>query len=454
MSTPSHSVDASKQYTFWTILAIFIGSVEVLLALWLAQADGAGERIVAGCLMVILLGGFLGIAYYAFLHQTTQATAATALPGALRLKTVPATTEEIINPGEKRLVGPDKTYTILKPPPDWVQRETPYSDLSLDNQSITDPAIRQQLTAMARQLNPFATNLCLSFTSKRKTSVIPVPGQTLIDGRKLPSALEFTIPTQLCVMPMERYQPPLFFERSFSHNVISMLAQLLAPGVVGLKEFDKISTDHGRQHVVVAQLRQEVHNAIVNGVPGSRVTTNIDVIGRQGEVHDHLLIMTYPSLHKGESAETRNDLHTLRNLANSFKPHELVDPEAYRKEIRAKADQEFSERMTKLGQDSFQAEFGVLVLRMKSWQLDDLQQLTRAVQLLKPFATFAKLAEASNEELDSLWDAVEQAGKGDFGPLKAQLLKAQSELHERLSGPHVGREAERLEQLQETPPEP
>src|ERR1044072_2706699 len=123
----------------YPLLGVFLVIVESLLGFWLFQADDATERIVAGSLMVLLLGGFL---YVVLRMQGVRISAPDpqGLPGKVTAATESATKQEIEDPEPQKIAGPDGSYIINKPPANWHIRELTLTSFLGERMNI-DPSV-------------------------------------------------------------------------------------------------------------------------------------------------------------------------------------------------------------------------------------------------------------------------------------------------------------------------
>lgn len=326
-----------------------------------------------------------------------------------------ATEEEIDSPEPQTIAAPDRSYIINKPSEGWIVRELTYADWMNEQLRITDPSIKERLfgTSQVREI--------LTFNSRRDISIIPITGKTLIDGRKIPTALEVTIPTRISILPMDRAQPPLFVERPLMHNFFAIVSQFLSAGVVTMHEVSSGTIPNSRRRYLVAEFRQELENAIVDGNEEKNIDNNITIIGIEGDLRDHLLFMNYPTLPVVEDPELERDLQTLQSLVSSFRPLKIINPDEKRIEIKNTADQKFKELMMEGGKEMFDIEFKLMLLRLKGWDMNDPEKRLKVMKLLKPFEVFAKEIDLQDEKFNALWDSLHLAEGGDASSFKAKI---------------------------------
>lgn len=414
-------IDLSKITGPYPLLGTFLLVVEGLLGFWFFRAESAIERVVAGSLMTLLLGGFLLVVMRVVMRPKGEEVSGPIVPQGLGGKVTPAveeaTEEEIGSPQPQTIGAPDGSYIINKPPEDWIVRELTWADWISEGLRITDPSIKEKL----REISPQVREI-LTFQPSGEMSVIPIPGKTTIDGRKFPTALEVLIPSRLAILPMDRAQPPLFVERSLTHNFLTVVGELLRIGVWTIHNRVSSGTiPNSQRPYLVAELRQEIEDAIVNGKEGKSVNSNTTVIGIEGELRDYLLIMNYPSLPAVDDPKLERNLQTIRSLVSSFRPLKIISPDEKRMEIKHMADQKFDEHMMKNGEEIFGTEFNLLLLRLRGWDMNDPEKRLRVMKLLKPFEIFAKEINLQDEKIDALWNSLRRAEEGDASGFKAQI---------------------------------
>lgn len=325
------------------------------------------------------------------------------------------------------LSGPESSYIINKPPEDWIIKELTQAELIAENLKIAHSPLKEELFKTAEQ--PLTREI-LMFKSKREISVIPILGKTTVDGRKFPTALEFFIPIQLTIAPMNRASAPFFVERPLVHNFSSAVAEVLRIGAATMRDLKLGTTPTSRRPYLLAEFRQEIENAIVSGREGKNILGNYTLIGIEGELRDHLLVMNYPSLPEAGEPELEQDLQTLKSLVSSFQPVKILNPDVKLKKIRKTAEQNYRDFLTKAGKDMFYAELGVLVVRLASLDMDNPEDCLKAVRSLKPFQMFAKEIKLQDQELDELWDSLGEAETGNTTNFKRIFTRAMKTIFE------------------------
>jgi hypothetical protein len=415
MKVPSRSKIDFKVITGpYQVFGVLLTVTEGLLGYWLYRAEGGIERGFAGLLMALVL---FGVLFAVILIKREDSRALASRPGEATSIKPPegqATETQIATPSSGTMPGPDRSYLINLPPEGWRERELTLSAWLSEGLGVEDPATKERLFPSAGQSPEI-----LIFERQQQTSIIPIPGRTMIDGRKFPTALETFVPTQLSIIPSERAQPPLFVERPLEHNFLTFVGQILNVGVITATNLE-FGTIHGSgRRYLAADLKQKIQDAIVNGKESQDVVVTIRVIGIEGELRDHLLIMKYTTV-PGDPEAERN-LQTLQDLVASFGPLKAVNVEEKRRQIAALANENFKKLLTEKGEDIFMTEFGFLLLRLQGVSLEDPGMRVHVMKLLKPFETFAGEINLHNEEVDSFWEALHRAETGDATDFKAKL---------------------------------
>ncbi len=416
MEKPEIKFDISKIKGPYQLLGAFLIIVEVFIGFWFSRAENATERIIAGVLMTLIFLAFL----YVIIYTEREERKPIVPPGlgSVTPAQEEATEKEIESPEPERIGAPDGSYSINKPPNDWTIQELSLTEWMSQAAGITDPSVKEKIFGKSSQVHEI-----LSLKSKRETFVTPIPGKTIFDGRKLPTALSLTISTRLAIIPMDRVQPPFFIDRPFEHNFLEAVCPIMQPGVVTLRSLLSGTIPNSQLRYKEADFRQEIVDAIVDDKAGKSLNSNIIIIGIEGDFRDYLLFMNYPSMINSDNPELERDLKTLQSLASSFRPLKTINPEEKQMQIKQRGDQNFKDLIKNKGEDMFFAEFSVVLLRLSGLKLDDLEQRTKAIKMLKPFETLAKEINLQDEDLNKLWSSLQEAEKGNATEFKLQFNK-------------------------------
>jgi hypothetical protein len=416
-------VDPAKITGMYPLLGAILAVLELGLGYWFVSAADRTERIVAGSLMVGSLLTFLVMVVYWNLKKGEESEQPTAPGiGKLNLPDKQATAEQINeqlkSPEAESYVAPNRSYIINRPPEDWVIKELTVAQWSTYGLNITDDSLVEKLGGKDKDPKDIVV-----FETKSRTLVSPIPGTTIFDGRKLLTALGIELPTSLGILPLNRAQPPLFVERPLLHNFMQVVSELLALGVMTLHKLTTVTIpDVKRQRQRwVAELSQVIDNAIVNGQAGMNVKANILVIGLEGDIQDYILLMQYPSLKDAEDSEMSRNQQILNSLMSSLRPITVPDFEAVRKGFKAKADQNFEQMMKEKGEALFTQDFIAFLYKFSGKDLNNLDNRLKAMNMLKPFKSVAEQINLHDEELDELWQSLQEAEEGNTLSFKENL---------------------------------
>ena len=412
---PKSSVDPTKITGPYPLLASLLIVVEGLLGFWFFKAEGPIERSVAGILMTAILLAVI-IAVIRIVERSKLRVR--GLDTTITVARKEATPEQISSPEREAMAGPDGSYLINRPPPDWT-----VEDLSLTEWAQRNIGIVVKEKNKTPNADPELENVVRVFRSPRVLGVLPIPGRTKLDGVRYPTALEVQMPTMLTVFRINRAQPPVYAERSLSHNFFTGVNAITASGLLTLRTLSSGTIAGSGRKYQKAEFSQRLEDVIVAGREGQSVDLNITVIGIESDLWDHMLMMHYPSgLSSVPGLDA--DLEALLALVNSFQPLKIINPELKRSELKREAEKKSKEFIEEKGEDLFHAEIGIAFLRIRGLNLNDPQQRLRAIQLLKPFEVFAKEIDLDSEDTDQLFLALHEAETGDATEFIKQVRQA------------------------------
>ncbi len=336
---------------------------------------------------------------------------------------------QIEAPQPQQIASPDGAYIIDRPPDDWLIEQMSLVDLLARNMRIDDPTSKKDLIAQFGGAGN-TDQLCLTFQVKQDTLVIPIPGKTLIEGRHLLTALEVSIPTRLTIVPIDKAQAPLFDERPLIHNFTKFVSDVLYLGVLPLRDLSSgVAQKNGRTYLL-AEFRQDIENAIVNGREGQSIRAHTTIIGIEGDVQDYILTLNYSSQSTGDDQKLTQNLDTLRSLVSSFRPLKVLNREKQLLENKKQAEQKFKESMKQNGEELFYTEFYFLLLRLRGIDFNDPDLRLKAMKLLEPFELFAKEIKLDDSDLNKLWSALHKSEKGNSLELSKVLIELSNDVLE------------------------
>jgi hypothetical protein len=413
---PKSNLDLSKITGPYPLLGAFLVVVEGLLGFWLFKAANPIERSFAGLIMAGVLLGFL----WAFLKFVAQSQREQLTPAGLPAVT-PAkqevTPQQVAQPEPEVIAGPDGTYTIMQPPDDWEVRQLSAADWTGEKLQLTDPSVKKALLGAPGERN------VLSIRSPRRTSIVPIPGETVIDGRIFPTALEVLATTELTIVPLERASPPFYTEHSLEHNAFLLAAQF-PTGVLSMQHISSTTLGPSNRRVLRLEFSQRLDHVMVNGRREQTATNALVIVAIEGEISDYVLLIQYAYLTGGADAGLTRSLEILSSLISSFRPLKLGGAAEQRRELREAADAKFEELIAAKGSDIFGVEFKLLVLRLRELDLNDAEQRQRSIRMVKPFQALAEMLGIEDEALTALWDALRKAEEGDAREYKKLVGEA------------------------------
>jgi hypothetical protein len=415
--------DPKKISGVYPLFGLLLAVLETVLGFWLYKSENPVERSIAGVLMTAV---FVAVIYAVVriegLKHAPMLQAA-GLQGEITPAKTEAAPEEIRSPESELLSALDGSYLINRPPDDWIVEDSTMSEWIIRSLGIRSgvakdarlPGGEQDSEVMVRE-----------FRSPRVVSIIPQPGKTTIDGRLYPSAMEILGPTRLSIIPLDRAgQPPLFIPRSLSQNFVALIAPLSS--LTTMRSLTSGNLSGSGRKFQQAEFVQHVEAAIVDGHEGRTVDINITVVGIEGTLCDYALMMNYVSSNSNQGA-LKEDLKTLQDLVNSFRPIKFLQPEKKKEELQRKADDQSAKFIKENGEGVFRLELEITLRRLQSMNPENPKERLRAIEVLKPFEAFADKVGIKNDDLASLWAALHTAERGDALDFVSALKKLFAEI--------------------------
>ena len=222
-------------------------------------------------------------------------------------------------------------------------------------------------------------------------------------------------------------------ERSLEDNILTLVGPIATPGLWATQGITSGITKSGRERVLI-EFYQDLDDCVIDGIHRDAARSNLVVIGIKGELHDHLLLMRYLSLPEGADPGLDADLHTLLSVVDSFRPLMIANAVERHLALRQEADNRFQTLMEESGQGIFYREMQTFALRLKGWDLDDLEDRRRAITWLKPFEMLAEEVGLDDPAFVSLWAALKQAEQGEAAEFKALMNELIEEFTEGIDG--------------------
>jgi hypothetical protein len=394
------------------LVGIVLAVLQILLLAWFGLAQSSQERIVAGVLTTVIL---LAVLFFSVgrLAATEPPAPPPGLPE-LKPATTHATTQEIAAPPEGTIAGPDRSYLICKPD-GWAIEEMSMAEWVNSSLGLTGPKSAAAPADGDRNVQVFH--------STKDISIVLVPGETRINGRTFPTALDPRVQIKLSVIPFDRAQPPLFIERTLANNFLSVVGPIAASLPLQLTALTEGKIPGSGLGAWSAQFEQQLENVIVNGRRGEKIEIFMIFLGIEGEIRDYLLVMNYV-LQTLPDSELEREVRTLQSLVSSFRPLKTANPAQKRLEMLKEADKNFEQFTHEKGRQLFSKEFEVLLRRLAGLDLDDPADRLKAIQMVEPFEKFAALVGIQGPDPDAFWDSLHQAQRGDASNFKQQIVQA------------------------------
>ena len=414
MSKPSPLFSPEKIKGPYSLLAAFLLIVEASLGYWLINSTDRTEKIIAGAMITVIFLVFLYISWK--IVQVTFSAKVLQSEGVGELK--PASRSITEAEAEDRqaevMISHDRSFMIERPAGEWEIEEMRASAWAGKSLGISDKQLLEKLVGKDE-----AGDRVMVISHPKEFFLIPTPGKTLIDGAAIPTALQVPAFFRLSILPMERRQAPFYLERPMVHNFNVFLMSILSQGVLTLVDHQTVSEKNGSSREI-AIMRQNLENVMINGENHRKASIYISMIGIGGKIKDHVMMLQYFTT-SGEDPNMENRLKELQNIINSFKPVMPADREKVRQDYEQQMDEKFASFIKSYGVNLFMNEFGIALARLKNSDLEKIQDRQKVIETLKPFRDFAAVINLKDDSLSTLLDAVDEAEKGNAGPLKKIL---------------------------------
>ena len=141
------------------------------------------------------------------------------------------------------------------------------------------------------------------------------------------------------------------------------------------------------------------------------VETNVVTV--KGDVFHYTLTIVNLRTDPVRDPEADRAAADFKEILETFRPLIVSDPERMERDDIGKADLAFEEFVQKSGKDWFFSQLVLSVEFLKPLNLSLLGDLDQAVNLLKPFRTFAQNIHIDDKELSGFWSAMDEAEKGN-----------------------------------------
>lgn len=407
-------------------LALVLLALGAGLAIWFVRANSSSERIIAGVAFVVVLLAVAG-ALLSIEWMRLQAPSREFREAAETLDKAGVSAEEIerirVSASEKSeelIPGPDASFIVRRPPAGWVVEVTNVPEF-LKEFSHGSEKHDQVFASDLRELESF-----LRIEYGARQTFAPQPGRTRLNGALQPIFLTGPLVRGLWIMSRRRRAPPLYMDQSLYDTIISVGLFDVLFGMMSIKSITPGRLPKTGREMVVAEATSNLEGVLVDGGEVDvQVNTRISAV--RGDAFDYLLLAMNFRI-GGESdgvAESVDD--QIRILLDSFLPLSIADPSKETRVDGKRAEQGFEEFMTsETGDTLFWDQFHAAWNQLRGMDLHSRSDMQKGVSLLRPFRSCAHMLRPfSDGERDpkELWDAFDQAEKGQTQPLRDLLLK-------------------------------
>jgi len=403
------------------VSGVAVGAFAAICLAWLALADSALERGIAGiaallCILVLAWG----------LFWVTRERAPSTSVGAMTVQVAQTEVVEDTIRSSGQVSGPDGTYFYVgRPPDDWRVRTMTIREFIVEEMGTNDEVIVGQATG------PWPEQEILVMQSPTAAKLRPRPAVTTCFGRELTTALITDIKLQFVVAPLIRAQAPLFVDGTLEENFVRAIAPFSMSGVVRMVRMDRGRAKATGKRQWFAEFEQQVENVDVNGILSPRLTIRNSVWAVEGDVHDYMLRLTHTDVVGAESQDLVRLTRILSDLAESFTPLTPADKDRELSRIKSRADAAFVQSAQARRADVLAGEFVLAVTRFGGKDLSQPDVLLAAHQQFEVFAQWREHGdlelsrESGGEDADvaALFASLASARDGDLSLFKASLEK-------------------------------
>jgi len=408
--------DPSKITGPFPLLAAMLIVVETAFGVWLVLSQNSIERIVLGLIMATILVCVLIVTLR--ITRIMHTTVAPQVPQASGNDVTPAkeasTESELKSLPSDVMAGPGGFYTINMPPKKWQIRNWTLKELVMDSWQINDTLFTKSILQAVEDVPNVLT------MDSGKFSILPVPGKTKINGRKIPTGLEVILKNRISVIPLSKYTPFMSEGISLEHNALKAFSSFIITPVYNIQKISQGEIPHSGRRYISLELKQDLEWFNYGEILLEKLQSNILAIIVEGDVSDFLVLISYASTF-GKVTDLdwlSGEVKILAELASSLRPLKIPNPEMVRQEMSLKATTDFERIMTKGGRLAFNLEWHFLIARLSSFNLEKSDDRSQAIALLKPFIALANELKIEEPSLLGIASAVKQAEKGNADALK------------------------------------
>ncbi len=399
-----------KITTLYSLLAAFLVIVEASLGTWLIMSNSTTEKVIAGILITVIFLSFLYALYKIKIEKIENNKLNVEGIGVITPADNPVIQSSLEDKIQDIYISHDRSYILQKPAQSWTIEELKFSDWVSQGMAVDDTQLINKIIGERIEIDKI-----LVIRSKAENYLYPIPGETIIDGRDIPTALSVPTFLRLSILPLTRRQAPLFIERPFIHNYNLVLSGLLNMNVTSQIKEDIISKNNSTR--IISVFRQRIENVYYENKKYDEISSYHTLVGIEGSNKDYVLILQYITTSQ-ELEGLQIELKELQDLINSFQPIKNIDSQKEKFEFDKKADEEFKYFIDNKKADIFFQEFLIALMRIKDCNLDSNEDRGKLIKTLQPFKALSEILGISYPELGDLWKAIEDCEKGNAAALK------------------------------------
>jgi hypothetical protein len=401
------------------VLGLAVAAVAAVCLAWLALADSAIERGIAGGLVILCIA-FLAVMLTRVAGPATPSTAVGATTVQVAQSEVAEQTQ-----GTKgdQVVGPDGSFYVDRPPSDWKMLTLTMREFVAEELGTSDEVLVNEAAGA------WPDSELLVMRSPSVATLKPIPGRTKCWGRVLYSALINDIKLQFVVIPISRAQAPLFFSNTLEDNFIKSIGPFSFAGVTRLTRLESGRARDTGKRQWFAEFEQQLEDIEVNGAVSSSTTIRNSLWVVEGDIQDYFLRLTHTEVLGADADAIKKYAKTLSELAESFRPLGLSNKDSAAERAQRDATARYDELAGRAKSSLLLQELVVAITRFGGRNLDDPDVLLDA---LRQFEVFARWHEAGDLDFDAvkgdaaqhlaaLFQSLQSAGAGDLSQLKGAL---------------------------------
>ena len=406
---------------------IVIVAIEALLGFELYRASASWERLSTIFAMLLLFAMAFTLLYFLIgaAEKSPEDQAGTKIVSEETLQSIDAgaTEDQIKSPAPEELGASDGSYKINKPPSNWKLQELAYNDYA-----------RRKAERAGGKGSPFSMffeamishsissqGKVLIFTCNNSLTIFPHPGKTLEDNRLAVAAFWREFETELAIIPLHRFGPPTYKERTFFSNIIQNIA-----AYAQMWNFDVLDvrrkTAGGPARFLVSGVNS-LRNLQIVGRNETGVDEICRIIGIEGEVNDYLLFTTDYSVVDGDGNRSENNEKIVDQLIESFRFLRRPAEDELREGYQKSADREYMKSQERNKEAIFHLNLTTASAKMQELDLKSVPDLETALRQLRSLAEFADYMDIKSDIVRTIQDGVAKGSEGDLARVRLSVFQ-------------------------------